>query len=128
MLVPLTAEDGSRLNYLGYDILNFSNHNTDFLYFGETLIYRRAIILDKNYSHFHTKGQGYVSIKKRIKYDYNHEKHSGRIEYKVTVYKNKSSIFQHWISSPERHEKSIVFQKRYFYDGKNLIVNENRIQ
>ena len=43
-IVPITSIDGGRLNYSNFDWLLFGNHNTDILYFGNTLRYRRAFI------------------------------------------------------------------------------------
>jgi predicted DCC family thiol-disulfide oxidoreductase YuxK len=119
-LVPIVAEDGHRLNYDGIDILHYTNHNSDFLYFGTSLRYRRSILTIDDFQEFHSNGYGKESIVKRISYDYKYMDLSNLVEYKVTVYSNNSSKVKHWVSIPERHEKVEMFKNEYVYDGVEL--------
>ena len=65
-LVPITGEDGNRMNYYGCDLFYFTNHNSDFLYFGTTLKYRRKLLNAKDFSTFHEVGFGKESIEKGL--------------------------------------------------------------
>ena len=119
-LVPITAEDGHRLNYEGGDIMHYTNHNSDFLYFGTSLRYRRNILGVKDFEEYHTNEYGKESINKRIHYDYKYMELSNVVEYKVIVYSNSSSKVVHWIATPERHIKTIQFEREYTFDGSVL--------
>jgi hypothetical protein len=46
-LVPFVGENGNRLNYQQFNFLWFGNHNSDFLYFGNSLVYRRKFYIPK---------------------------------------------------------------------------------
>ena len=61
-IVPITSIDGGRLNYSNFDWLLFGNHNTDILYFGNTLRYRRAFILYGRISFSSKNSEGYNFI------------------------------------------------------------------
>lgn len=119
-LVPITSEIGERINYSGHNVLSFSNHNSDFLYFGTTLVYRRTIIYTNDYKTFHEKGFGFESLVKRIKYDYLKENISENCNYRVTVYKNESSEVSHWKNDSDRHQKEVVYTSEYQYDGSSF--------
>jgi len=119
-IIPFTAEDGKRLTYESFDILNMTNHNSDFLYFGTTLQYRRNILSIDDFNEYHKKGFGYESLVKRIKYDYKYLELKNDVAYKVIVYSNQSSIVEHWIATPERHNKEIKFKQKYMFDGNSL--------
>ncbi len=114
-LVPISGLDGNRLQYNGIDILQFSNHNSDFLYFGTTLNYRKNILKVKDYESFHIEGHGYNSIVKRISYDYNRLELTGDILYRVEVYKSSSSNIRHWVSNHIQYEKKIIYKKNYIF-------------
>ncbi len=90
-LVPITSSDGSRLNYNNFDWLLFGNHNCDFLYFGNTVRYRRGII-NQNVINFNQKNhRGYNNILKRIRYDYRKTKQKDKINYLCEIYQSKNS-------------------------------------
>ena len=90
-LVPITSIDGSRLNYNNFDWLLFGNHNCDFLYFGNTLAYRRGII-DKNVINFNqNKSFGYDLIYKRVRYDYKKTNQKGKLKYLIEIYESDNS-------------------------------------
>ncbi|MDD7885172.1 hypothetical protein [Flavivirga sp. 57AJ16] len=116
-LVPISAEDGRRITYYGHNVLGFSNHNSDFLYFGTSLAYRRKIINVKDYKRFHEKGFGHKSIIKRVKFDYQKKNLTETYFYKIIVYKNSSSKVIHWESNTERHNKKVVYTTKFKYNG-----------
>ena len=90
-LVPITSSDGSRLNYNNFDWLLFGNHNCDFLYFGNTVRYRRGSI-NQNVINFNQKNHmGYNNILKRIRYDYRKTKQKDKINYLCEIYQSKNS-------------------------------------
>ncbi len=122
-LVPITAPDGARMNYEGVDILNFSNHNSDLLYFGCTLRYRRAMLYvdDKSLESFHESGgYGFENILKRIKYDYMKNNLSAKTKYKVNVFSNSSSYVQPWDVNKNRHNPNMIYESYYEFDGSEL--------
>ena len=41
--VPISGKNGRRLSYSGFDILNFTNYNSDLIYYGMTVPFRRKI-------------------------------------------------------------------------------------
>ena len=69
-LVPITNVDGSRANYAGFDWFYYSNHNSDILYFGNTLKYRRAFIGQDPKVYNQQGNYGFAMLSNRIKYDY----------------------------------------------------------
>jgi hypothetical protein len=71
---------------------------------------------------FHNEGAGAYNIKQRIKYDYRLCQHNLPVKYFVTAYQNQSSFVKHWEKNSERHQKKIVFQSDYVYDGKDFKV------
>ena len=123
-LVPITALDGSRMTYECLDILNFSNHNSDFFYFGNTLPYRRKMIhvANDDLIEFHTNGYGFQNIKKRIQYDYKKKDLNESIMYKIDVYKNRSSHVQQWKTDLNRYIPEKIYQALYIYDGTDLKI------
>ena len=123
-LIPITDLDGSRLTYENMDILNFSNHNSDFFYFGNTLGYRRSMInvSKNNLKEFHTKGYGYQNIKKRIVYDYNRKNLIGTVYYKIDVYKNTASHVKQWETNIHRYKAKKIYKSLYVYDGIDLKI------
>jgi predicted DCC family thiol-disulfide oxidoreductase YuxK len=127
-LVPITDYDGSRLTYSGFDVLNFSNHNSDLFYFGNTLQYRRGILRvhENDYYRFHTEGKGYALIKKRIAYDYKKIEIVGNQKYIVTMYKNNSSFVSSDKNNIDRHKQKKVLSLIFNYDGNNLIIMDNK--
>jgi len=121
-LIPITDLDGSRLTYENIDILNFSNHNSDFFYFGNTLGYRRSMInvSKDNLKEFHTKGYGYQNIKKRILYDYNRKNLLGTVYYRIAVYKNTASHVKQWETDLNRYKKRKIYSAFFTFDGELL--------
>jgi hypothetical protein len=128
-LVPIIALDGKRLNYENYDILNFSNHNSDFFYFGSTLRYRRLMInvSEVELDFFHTKGYGYDSIKKRLQYDYRKMNFTGTVKYKIKVYENSSSIVKKWGADQNRYISKVIYSAIFKYDGKQLKIVKTKV-
>ncbi len=126
-LVPITAIDGSRINYLGCDILHFTNHNTDFLYFGSTLLYRRSILEVDNLTQFHEdKNQyGRNHIEQVITYDYKYNKFKSSHLYKVQICSSKSSEATLFESNAERHHTELIYTKLWTFDGHILAEKIN---
>ncbi len=119
-LIPISGEDGHRMSYNGSDIMHFTNHNSDFLYFGTTLRYRRTILKVEDYKAFHEEGFGRESFEKRVKYDYVKTAMKGNVSYKIMVYSNTSSKVSHWEATPERHERELKYEAVYSYNGKEF--------
>lgn len=122
-LVPITGLEGNRLTYSGYDMLNFSNHNSDLFYFGNTLRYRRTMINinDENLKEFHTIGLGYTNLKKRIVYDYYRNNFEGDVTYSVDVYRSSSSHVKIMNVDKNRHNSILKYTAMYIYNGNNLL-------
>lgn len=115
----LCAEDGSRLNYQGFDILWFSNHNNDALYFGTTLLYRRLAIGEKDYEAFHARPDIQLTLQRRLGYDYRYFDRVGTVIYKVVVFESRSSEVA-YRGDGDRHQSRQVYEATYSFDGKEL--------
>jgi hypothetical protein len=117
--VSLRGKDGERLNYEGWDILNFTNHNSDFLYFGETLRLSRRMIhgVADPLAFFGEGGVGYQSIAKRLRFDYYKIGRTGMTAYLVQLHANHSSQVAHWRADQERFKTEIVYEALYCFDG-----------
>jgi predicted DCC family thiol-disulfide oxidoreductase YuxK len=117
--VSLRGKDGERLNYEGWDILNFTNHNSDFLYFGETLRLSRRMIhgVSEPQAFFGEGGVGYQSVAKRIRFDYYKRSRGGMTAYLVKLRANHSSKVYHWRSDEERFKTEVVYEALYCFDG-----------
>lgn len=115
-LIPITGENGERLNYLNCDIMLFSNHNSDMLYFGQTLKYRRMLISGiKDPILFHESGFGKQHIDFLIKYDYAVTNEKLPITYKVEVFTSNSSKIELFKPADERHNLTKVYEKHILY-------------
>ena len=113
----------TNVDILSYnDFLNFSNHNSDFFYFGNTLRYRRHMIKveEDALQTFHSKGHGYKSILKRIQFDYKKSSFNGIVKYKIDVYKNSSSLIEKWETDQKRHIANNIYSSFFTFDGKDL--------
>ena len=120
-LLPFIGEDGQRLNYQNFDYLNFTNHNSDLLYFGTTLIFRRGQI-GKNISYYMNEGEsGWKNLLRRIGYDYNKRKYKGGQLYFTEVFSNNMSDVVHWKPNKDIYEKKLEFDGWFYFDGTNLI-------
>ncbi|MES1227549.1 MAG: hypothetical protein ABUL72_02700, partial [Armatimonadota bacterium] len=127
-LTPLTGPNGERMTYLGVDILGVTNHNSDTLYFGTTLPYRRQIIEVKPYemATFHDDGPGYNSMLRRIEFDYGRLKLLGRVQYRIEVFENQSSEVSLFSSSPAQFNGHRIYAAEYIYNGDKLTKRKRR--
>lgn len=118
-LTSLRGREGERLNYLEWDMLNFTNHNSDFLYFGETLRLSRIMLhgIENPTAFFEEGGLGFESISKRIRFDYHKRNRSGPVVYLVQLRANNSSRVAHWQSDPERFKTQLLYHAHYQFDG-----------
>lgn len=118
-LVPIVGEQGDRLSYSGNNFFLFANHNSDFLYFGCTLGHCRALINidDKKVYSFHKTGEGYTPLLKRLKYDYKKMNLEGEVRYHVSIYKNSSSVVEHWNNDQNRHNKNEISKFVVLFNG-----------
>ena len=123
-LVPLRGREGERLNYEGWDFLHFTNHNSDFLYFGETLqLSRRMVAGVPNPAAFLSEGgDGFQSVTKRIRFDYSKRQRTGVAVYRVRLKANRSSKVSHWRSEPQRFEAHVLYDALYQYEGNGHVV------
>jgi hypothetical protein len=123
-IVPFRGKEGERLNYEGWDILNFTNHNSDFLYFGETLRLSRLMIsgIGDVKSFFSEEGPGFESIKKRVRFDYRKQHHTGVSVYLVRLQSNRSSGVRHWKSDLARFEPHLRYEAIFCYDGQGRVL------
>lgn len=116
ILLPISGLNGERLNYIDFDILFFSNHNSDAFYFSRTLRYRRKLIdeLD-NVVDFHENGFGKNYINFFIKYDYTKSKYKADVEYKVEVYSTNASKALLFEENFERYIPKMIYKKNITY-------------
>jgi predicted DCC family thiol-disulfide oxidoreductase YuxK len=120
-LIPYTGINGERLNYLNFDVLLFTNYNSDLLYFGNSLMYRRMLISQiNNVEEFHKNGYGKDEIDFWLKYDYIKTKEIGNVKYRIEVFTSKSSKVKLFEYDSKRHnlkkifERIIVFNKQTY--------------
>jgi predicted DCC family thiol-disulfide oxidoreductase YuxK len=115
VVTPITSPIGERLNYSNFDYLLFSNHNSDLIYFGQTLKYRRKLISEKNIESFHENGFGKDYINFLIKYDYRLSGSKGKSQYKVEVFRSNSSKVALFKNDLARFELNKVYEKYIIY-------------
>ena len=127
ILVPIVGQDGERLNYNNFDILNFTNHNSDLLYFGTTLDFRRNSIYDKAKENMKENSFGWNSLYRRIKYDYNINVFDVEKRYLVRIFNNKQSEISLHKVNHDKFEKILKFEKRYVFDDQGrLLIDEKQ--
>ncbi len=119
-LVPLTGAHGERLNYRNADLFNLTNHNSDKLYFGNTLQVRRGLILTDVNEFMQEKSRGWYLLRMTLNYDLRMNSLNEPQKYMVLVYRNSTSIVSHGPPTPGKYDKRLVFHAVYLYDGKTM--------
>lgn len=118
-LIPVNGLHGERLNYLNFDILLFSNNNSDALYFGQILKYRRKLIFEiDSVVKFHEEGFGREHVNFLIRYDYAVSKLKVPAEYKIEVFKTNASKAKLFIEDTQRYTATKIYEK-------NILFNNN---
>lgn len=118
-LVPLTGSDGQRINYLGVDLFNLSNHNSDKLYFGNSLQFRRGV-LNTTVGDFMRKGsKGWKILSMCLNFDYNMLKSGGIQKYHVLVFGNKASEADHAAPDPRKYSRAPVYYSVFMYNAES---------
>jgi hypothetical protein len=102
--VPLEGLEGERLSYAGIDWMWFSNHNSDFLYYRNTLKTRRRMIFAET---FDDASEIYEYVKERALYDLSKEKRAEPGDYYYDVYTNRQSDFS--VPPDERYESRLIY-------------------
>jgi hypothetical protein len=122
ILTPLTGTEGQRLNYSNFDLLYASNHNSDFLYFGTTLRFRRQIIdmTPSRLDYFLARGAGKEALLRQITYDYKMTRQKGRARYEAVIVENHASQIKLFAPSDDRLQTNQVISKFYMFDGSTL--------
>ena len=121
-LIPIVGFDGERLNYQKRDILFFTNHNSDFLYFGTTLLFRRRIIgMNKKevLNLMKKKNFGWKNLERRIKYDYYKRELTEERTYRVQIFNDNSNKINLWSNSESIYNKTLLFEQNYTYSTEN---------
>jgi hypothetical protein len=115
---------GTRMSYSGFDWLFFANHNSDYLYFGHSLFFRRYFNNYKdNYpAHFAKNAAGYKVVAFRARYDYHRMHRSGQFTYRAIMRRSKTSQVKLWESDPSLFNAEAVFQQDYVFDPQNGLV------
>ncbi|MNL47511.1 hypothetical protein D3C87_1703030 [compost metagenome] len=117
-LIPYTGINGERLNYLNFDILLFANHNSDLLYFGNSLMYRRMLISQiNNVEEFHNNGYGKNQIDFWLKYDYIKTKETGNVKYRIEIFTSQSSKVKLFEYNSNRHNLKRIFERIIVFNG-----------
>jgi predicted DCC family thiol-disulfide oxidoreductase YuxK len=117
VLVPVIGLNGERLNYQNFDILLFSNHNSDAFYFSHTLKYRRKLIDQLNdVANFHEHNYGKQYIKFLINYDYTKSKHNAPVQYKVEVYSGNASKVILFENNFDRFNVKKIYERTILFD------------
>ncbi|KQW97696.1 DCC1-like thiol-disulfide oxidoreductase family protein [Flavobacterium sp. Root420] len=117
-LIPYTGINGERLNYLNFDILLFANYNSDLLYFGNSLMYRRMLISQiNNVEEFHNNGYGKNQIDFWLKYDYIKTKEIGNVKYRIEIFTSQSSKVKLLEYNGNRHNLKKIFERIIVFNG-----------
>ncbi|HEY0740069.1 MAG TPA: hypothetical protein VGD40_01355 [Chryseosolibacter sp.] len=121
-IVPLVDEHGSRLNYQNFDILNFTNHNSDVLYFATTLSHRRSAIYATDFVAFYENpnSTGFQYINTVAKYDREYLGLDSTVWYHVAAYRSNSSSVRLWEKDLDRHKPGIVYSRAFRFEGDEL--------
>jgi len=119
-LLPINGTEGERLNYRDFDILNLSNHNSDKLYFGNTLQFRRALITTGIEEFLNEKGRGWYFLRMTLSYDFKMNRFTEKKKYMVLAYKNSTSIVSHDKTDQAKFKKHLTFKSLYVFNGKEL--------
>jgi hypothetical protein len=120
LITPVIGLNGERMNYLDFDILLFSNHNSDAIYFSKTLKYRRKVKEEiGNIIDFHENGFGKNYIDFRTGLDYRRSNYSSSVEYKIEVYSSEASKALFFKENFDRFDTKKVFEKIILYKATN---------
>jgi len=119
-VVPISGSNGERLNY-SRDILLFKNHNSDLLYFGTSLWFRRSVIRVDDLKGFMVSEPLRQNVERRIKYDYNKTEQKGIVQYRIELRKSKSSIVQLNKPDSERHLFKVNGMYLVVFDGNKFL-------
>ena len=118
-LCPITGLEGERLNYENFDILYLHNHNSDMLYFGNTLQFRRSSI---NYNNTILNHLEVSKIKNLILYDYYKKKEKKEVYYRVSLFAKDYPINceDGYKFENSNHNKHLVRENYFICDGKSI--------
>jgi hypothetical protein len=99
-LVPLNGPEGERLSY----------HRSDLLYFGNSLVWRRAMIDVQDLAAYHAPGgNGYRLARQIVLYDWRRHGAVGPGDYRIRLFRNHASDFFRG-SAPDRYRPEFVLE------------------
>lgn len=117
ILIPFSGKNGERLNYSNFDYLNFTNHNSDILYFNTTLQFRRRVKGNDYMTYFQPGNYGYYNLKRRLDYDYKFNKFETEKIYFIKVVRNDMNNVQISNEPTEFNEKTVEFTALFKMDN-----------
>lgn len=99
-MIPFHGLEGERLSYLSSDIM----------YFGNSLQYRRGLVVDQNKDSFHTYHQpgnaGFYYIQNIVRFDYLYTGQQDEVIYKYDIVRNNLIYYE--IPLKDRYSKKII--------------------
>lgn len=114
--VPISGPNGRRLSYSGFDILNFTNHNSDLIYYGMTLPFRRKI-KRSNVANLMMEGNfGWQNLELRLRYDNGINRFEGEHRYLVRIYNANVSDVSYQVRNQDIFIPQLIFEKTYVFD------------
>jgi|TARA_B110000046_G_C13015895_1_gene408723 predicted DCC family thiol-disulfide oxidoreductase YuxK len=128
-LIPITGKEGERLTYNNFDVLNFTNYNSDVLYYGTTLPFRRKSISTDTKENMEENCFGWESLMKRLSYDYSFNGFNEEKRYLVRIYRNHQGEVTLNKMDHKKFEKSLEFENWYLYNNKTMtLISKNNKQ
>lgn len=85
-LLPLNRTDGSRGSYQNFNYFLFKNHNSDYLYFGSTLLQRRDLSIGAMKSFEKENSVLRKALMRMLAYDYRYNHKTGDVRYRYALY------------------------------------------
>ncbi len=117
-MVPFHGTDGERKTYIMSDVL----------YYGNSLQYRRGLVVDRNkdgFRRYHEKGNtGYYYMRNLVRFDYNYTGQTGEVIYEYDIIRNQLTNIK--IPKSEKYDKVRIRTGRYkvFRDANGKVIVE----
>lgn len=117
ILTPLVGTDGERGSYSGFDVIHFTNHNSDILYFGTTLKFRRWVLYQDVGECLELEDRCGRGLRRLMRYDYLKCDLEGVVIYRIVVRSNKTSLVTHAKGDVHQYDPELVLEREYLFDG-----------
>ena len=113
--VPISGKNGRRLSYSGFDILNFTNYNSDLIYYGMTVPFRRKIKRNSVADSMMEGNFGWENLELRLRYDNGINRFEGEHRYLVRIYHANASDVSYQSTNQDIFIPQLIFEKTYVF-------------